>query len=84
MAFPVIRINGLGEGAEVGESVRFPNVGDLILDLGWESSVQLSAQGSFTPLDTSSKAIEVNEVLHYALIFMHVQVFKIAFAFAFV
>ena len=43
VAFPIMRINELGEGMEFGESVRFTNVGNLILDLGQKSTVQLSA-----------------------------------------
>ena len=64
-------VNGLGEGVEVREGVGFSNMGNLILDLGWESSVQLLVEGCFAPLDTSGEVIEVNEVLHYALVFAH-------------
>ena len=81
--FPVTRVDGLGEGAEVREGVGFADTGNLILDSGWESSVQLLVQGSFAPLDMGSKLIEVDEVLHYVLVFMHMQIFKIAFAFTF-
>ena len=40
-AFPITRINGLGEGVEFGEGFRFTNTGDLILNSGWEPIVQL-------------------------------------------
>ena len=41
--FPIMRINGLGEGMEFGEGVRFADVGDFVLDSGQEPTVQLSA-----------------------------------------
>ena len=78
-----MRVNGLGKGAEVGEGVGFADAGNLILDSGWESAVQLSVEGGFAPLDMSTKAIEVDKVLHYALVFAHVQIFKVGLSFAF-
>ena len=50
-ALPISGVNGLGEGMEFMEGVRFANVGDLILDAGWKSAIHLSAEGSVTPLD---------------------------------
>ena len=41
--FPIARIDRLGKGAEFGEGVRFTDVGDFVLDLGWEPMVQLLA-----------------------------------------
>ena len=76
-AFPVMRVNGLGEG------VGFANASNLILDSGQESMVQWLAEGSFTPLDVSSEVIEVDQVLHYALVFMHAEVFKVSLCFTF-
>ena len=43
MVFPIMRIDGLGEGAEFREGVGFTDVGNLILDSEWEPMVQLSA-----------------------------------------
>ena len=43
VAFPITRIDGLGEGVEFREGVRFTDAGDLVLDSGWEPMVQLSA-----------------------------------------
>ena len=37
-----MRIDGLGKGTEFGEGVRFADVGNFILDLGQEPTVQLS------------------------------------------
>ena len=41
--FPIMRIDGLGKGAEFGESVGFVNMGDFVLDSGQEPMVQLLA-----------------------------------------
>ena len=68
---------------EVGESVGFADTGDLVLNLGWQSALQLSAEDDFAPLDMSGKEIEVNQVLHYALVFTHVEIFKVSLCFAF-
>ena len=43
VAFPITRIDGLGEGMEFGEGVGFADAGDFILDSGREPMVQLSA-----------------------------------------
>ena len=58
-------------------------MGDLVLDSGQESTVQLLVEGSFTPLDVSGKAVEVDEVLHDALVFMHVEIFEVSLCFTF-
>ena len=70
-----MRIDGLGEGTEFREGVGFANMGDFVLDSGQEPMVQLSAWGSFAPLDTGGKSVEVGEVLHYALVVRHVEIF---------
>ena len=79
--FPVMRVDGLGKGAEVGEGVGFADMGDFILDLGWKSMIQLSVEGSVTPLDISSKVVEVNEVLHNVLVIMYAKILKFGFCF---
>ena len=48
---PISGVDGLGEGMEFMEGVRFANVGDLVLDAGWKSTIHLSAEGGITPLD---------------------------------
>ena len=58
-------------------------MGNPVLDLGQESTIQLLTEGSFLPLDVSSKAIEVDEVLHYVLVLMHAEIFKVSLRFAF-
>ena len=42
MAFPIIGVDRLGEGAEFREGVRFAIAGDFILDLGQKSFVVIS------------------------------------------
>ena len=74
-------VDRLGEGTEFGEGVRFADAGDLILDSGWKSAIQLSAEGNVTPLDTSSEVVEVNEVLHDVLVVMHVESLKVNLCF---
>ena len=51
MALLISGVNGLGKGMEFVEGVRFANVGDLILDVGWKSAIHLLAEGGVTPLD---------------------------------
>ena len=63
-----MRVNGLGKGTEIRESVRLANMGNFILDSGQESMVQLLVKGSSTPLDTSSEVVEVDKVLVIILI----------------
>ena len=65
-------------------SVGFSNTGDLILDLGWKTMVELLAEGSVTPLDAYCKAVEVDKVLHNALTIMHTKVLKFGFGFGIV
>ena len=53
MVLPISGVDGLGEGTELVEGVRFADAGDLVLDVGWKSTIHLSAEGSVTPLDMS-------------------------------
>ena len=50
-ALPISGVDGLGEGMEFMEGVRFVNAGDLILNVGWKSMIHLSVEGSVSPLD---------------------------------
>ena len=59
-ALPISGVDRLGEATEFVEGVRFADAGDLVLDAEWKSAVHLSAEGSVAPLDTGSKAVEVN------------------------
>ena len=75
----ILGVNRLDEGMEFMEGVGFANTGNLVLDAGRKSTIQLSAEGGVTPLDMGGKAVEVNEVLHDVLVIAHLQVFKVAF-----
>ena len=77
MALPILGVNRLGEGTEFMEGVMFANVGDLILDAGWKSMIQLSAEGGIAPLDMGGEVVEVDEVLHNALVIVHLEIFKV-------
>ena len=59
-ALPILGVDRLGEGMEFMEGVGFADMGDLILDVGQKSTIHLSAEGGVTPLDTGSKAVEVD------------------------
>jgi hypothetical protein len=54
VTFPVTGVDALGEFAEFGEGIRLSNVGNLVLDLGWESDVELSSDGGLAPLNSWS------------------------------
>ena len=80
---PISGVDGLGEGTEFMEDVRFANAGNLILDAGLKSMIQLSAEGGIAPLDMGGKAVEVNEVLHNALVVMHLEIFEVSLGLTF-
>ena len=44
--------------------------------------IQLLVEGSITPLDSSSEVVEVNEVLHNALVVMHAEILKVSLSFS--
>ena len=60
MVPPILGVNRLGKGMEFVEGVRFADAGNLVLDVGWKSTIHLSAEGGVAPLDTGGKAVEVN------------------------
>jgi hypothetical protein len=47
-------IDALGEFAEFDEGIRLSDAGDLVLDSGWESDVELSSEGGLAPLNSQS------------------------------
>ena len=57
---PISGVNRLGEGTEFMEGVGFADAGNLILDAGWKSTIDLSAEGGIAPLDMGSKVVEVD------------------------
>ena len=83
MVLLLMGVDRLGEGMEFRESIRFADAGDFILDSGWKSAIQLWAEGGIAPLDLGSEAVEVDEVLHDALVVTHAEILKVSLGFAF-
>ena len=54
MAFPIASINRLSEKAKVSEVIRFAYSGDLVLNPGWKSVVDLALELHVSPLDSRS------------------------------
>ena len=42
------------------EGVGFANMGNLVLDVGWESAIHLLVEGGVAPLDTGGEVVEVD------------------------
>ena len=59
-ALPISGADRLGKGTEFMEGVGFADTGDLVLDAGQKSVIHLSVEGSVTPLDMGTKAVEVD------------------------
>ena len=59
------------------EGVRFADVGDLVLDVGQKSTIQLLVEGGITPLDMGGK------VLHDVLVIAHLGIFEVSLSLAF-
>ena len=51
MLLPILGVDGLGEGMEFVEGVRFADAGNLVLDAGQKSTIYLLAEGGVAPLD---------------------------------
>ena len=81
MALPILGFDRLGEGMEFMEGVGIADMGNFILDVGWKFVIQLLAEGSITPLDMGSEAVDIDEVLHDVLVIMHT--FKVGLGFTF-
>ena len=52
--FPIASIDGLSESMEVSEVIGFAYLGDLVLNLGQKSIVELASEWRVPPLDSSS------------------------------
>ena len=83
MALPILGFDRLGEGMEFMEGVGIADMGNFILDVGWKFVIQLLAEGSITPLDMGSGAVDIDEVLHDVLVIMHAENFKVGLGFTF-
>jgi hypothetical protein len=51
VVFPVMGVDALGEFVEFDEGIRLSDVGNLVLNSGWESDAKLSLESSLAPLD---------------------------------
>ena len=60
MAFPIASIDRLSKKAKVSEVIRFAYSGDLVLDLGQKSVVELASEWCVSPLDSHSESVELN------------------------
>ena len=83
VSFPIMSVNGLDEGSEVGEVVGFSYAGNLVFDSGGKSVVELLLECGIAPLDSSCKAVEFNKVFGDTLVVMHPEVFDFCFCFPF-
>jgi hypothetical protein len=54
VAFPVTGVYALGEFVEFDEGIQLSDAGDLVLDSGQESNVELSLESGLAPLDSQS------------------------------
>jgi hypothetical protein len=58
-------------------------MGNLVLDMGRESSVEAILESSFTPLGTHSESVELHEVFRDSLTIGHPEVLKLGLGFTF-
>ena len=54
MVFPIASIDRLSEKAKVSEVIRFAYSGDLVLNPGQKSVVELASEWRVSPLDSRS------------------------------
>ena len=60
MSSPIMGVNGLGEDGEFREGVGFSDAGDLVLDSGQKTMVELLVEGGIPPLDVCHKVVKVD------------------------
>ena len=77
VAFPVLRIDRLGEFLEVSQKMQLAHTGNLILDAGWKPMVKLMVKGRFTPLTDRGEAGEVNQIFGDPMVFFHVEMLEL-------
>ena len=83
MTFPVTGVDGLDEGAESVEVVRFTDSGDFVLDAAWQSIVELAAEGSIAPVDFGGELLKADNVFSNFLVITHFEPFKLIFSIGF-
>ena len=81
--FPMVGINRLDEGAEPFEVVWFTNSCNFILDAAGKSVIELSAEGSITPIDFGGELLKADNVFSNFLVITHFELFKLIFSIGF-
>ena len=71
MTFPIAGINGLDEGMQSVEVVRFTNSCNFILDIAGKSIVELAVEGSVTPIDFGGELLKADNVFSNFLVITH-------------
>ena len=72
LAFPITRVDGLGELSEVGECGGFTNTGDFILDVVGETIVEMVPESTFSVAsDLRGYTVELHDVLSNPLAIRH-------------
>jgi hypothetical protein len=64
-------VDGLGNASEVLEGVRFANLGNFILNPGWESLIILVSKGALIPSELSGEAIKLDIILRDPIVVLH-------------
>ena len=78
LALPIVRIDRLCQRAELGESGRLPNVGDLVLDMIRQTVIKVVPEGTFSIApDLCCDPVELDHVLGNTLTVLHSQVVEL-------
>ena len=81
--FPLAGINGLDEGMESVKVVHFADSCNFILDMARKSIVELTAEGSVTPINFGRELLKADYVFSNFLVIMHFELFKLIFSISF-
>ena len=83
VAFPVVDIDRLDEGAESVEVVWFTDSCNFILDAARKFVIELAAESSIAPIDFGGKLLKADNIFSNFLIIMHFESFKLIFSIGF-
>jgi hypothetical protein len=61
----------LGNNSELLEGIRFANLGDFVLNPGWESLVIFVAKGVLVPSELSGEAVKLDVILRDPVVVFH-------------
>jgi hypothetical protein len=79
LAFPITRVDILGEFLDQGKSVRFSDLANLVLEARRECLVKGASESRFAPFDLRGEAIEIDHESDDALVFSHREMFQLGF-----